>query len=48
MDDVDGGRWRMLVEGGGGCWWREVDDVGGGEVDDVGGGRWMMLVEGGG
>ena len=29
-----------MAENSGGCWWREVDDVGGG--------RWMMLVEGGG
>ena len=30
----------MLVEGGGGCWWRKVDDVGQG--------RWRILVEEGG
>ena len=30
----------ILMEGGGECWWREVEDVGGG--------RWRMLVEGGG
>ena len=37
----------MLVEGGGECWWGEVDDVGGLEVEG-GGGRWRMLGEGSG